>query len=140
MKERVLRGLAVLVLLLFCGSCLHNGSDIGAWYGTWHVDEVTCEGAQASYDGDYIFQFQNAIVRMGWQNALHDNAECFGNWQEGDDDTFTMTFPLDDMEPLALPGIERENFFAIEAKTSSRVVLRKVTPEGLYRYTLKKVI
>jgi hypothetical protein len=35
-------------------SCTRNHGDIGMWFGTWHVEQITAGGAPTDVEGDII--------------------------------------------------------------------------------------
>ena len=55
---------SVLACLAMTG-CTHNDGDIGEWFGEWHLQSIEIDGAaDADYDGDVLWKFQNNIVDM----------------------------------------------------------------------------
>lgn len=69
--------------------CADNNGDIGLWYGVWALESVKVNGTpDTSFDNDGSwtnFQFQNNIVCISRNTALHEKTECWGTWRQQDD-------------------------------------------------------
>lgn len=86
--------LTILATLTFV-SCTHNDGDIGIWFGTWQVENITCDdGTQPSIklDGTLFFQFQSDIATIRQVTTMHDELVDYGSWTESDD-KLDITFP-----------------------------------------------
>ena len=53
--------IVLLIAVLLTASCTRNHGDIGIWFGTWHVEQITADGTRVNVEGDYFFQFQNSF-------------------------------------------------------------------------------
>lgn len=72
-----------IAALLFAGSCTHNNGDIGPWFGSWHLTEITINGTPDSEYQDNIFwNFQNDVVCMLVRSDYHGNKFHWGTWSE----------------------------------------------------------
>ena len=119
-----------ILLLLHLGSCTRNHGDIGIWFGTWHVESITVDGAPAQVEGDYFFQFQNTVFRVSQIYGHEQLVESFGVWDEGDDGTMDITFPDPDVFYISMPGLEASNTFAVTRVSSREVIFSRVTTAG----------
>ena len=89
MKHHI-TSLFVVLALLMAGNGCTPGSDIGEWFGTWTVDSYTVDGAAQDLDPQgrqttYYLQFQHSVVCLRHTDALHDQGESYGNWNENHD-------------------------------------------------------
>lgn len=119
-----------ILLLLHLGSCTRNHGDIGIWFGTWHVESFTVDGAPLQVEGDYFFQFQSTVFRVSQVKERDQLVESFGVWDEGDDGTMTITFPDLDVFYISMPGLEASNTFAVTTTSSREVIFSRVTTAG----------
>lgn len=92
---RMLLLTAVLLLAAATGGCDNNG-DIGHWYGSWRLEEITVDGRPyTSWQSDdtwTTFAFQNNIVQVQRTNELRDELDiAWGTWTETNG-TITMAF------------------------------------------------
>jgi len=96
-------GGALLVFALMCmllaTGCTRNNGDIGKWFGTWHLTEITADGRpEADYDGNIFWKFQNDIISMVRVNtapAMNTRDQVWGTWSEGDG-TLSLRFDYSD--------------------------------------------
>lgn len=135
--------LFILASVAMCCSCTRNGGDIGVWFGTWTITEVTANGTVVPPPtGSYFSaQFQGEIVVLTLTDERHTPAlRTYGNWSE-DDSQMQWLFPEQDMYFMPLPGLARVNKFAIIEKSGKRVRLQQVSESGVtYVYTLTKLV
>lgn len=83
--------MAVMSMLMLAG-CTHNGGDIGKFFGTWHLDNISAhrldeEGAPAySIESvDSVFwSFQSDVVMMQRLLPYHEYDRRWGTWREAD--------------------------------------------------------
>lgn len=133
----------MLALLMFLPSCVHNGGDIGIWFGTWNITAVEVDGVQLPQPQGYHWavNFQSQIVQLMQVTDRYDLYKmCFGNWTE-DADQMQWRFGSETWPLPPLPGIEQDNQFTILEKRNNCVRLKKVTQAGVtYVYTLKKLV
>lgn len=87
-----------LLALLSLSACTHNNGDIGIWFGTWMVEQITNEqtGQQAQYDGTLVMQFQGDVATIRQTTTNHDELVDYGTWQH-EADRLTITFPDPDV-------------------------------------------
>lgn len=134
--------LATVAMCCTC-SCTRNGGDIGVWFGTWTITEVTADGTVVPPPAGSYFsaQFQGEIVVLTLTDERHTPAlRTYGNWTE-DGDQMQWLFPEQDMYFMPLPGLTRVNKFAIVEKSGKRVRLQTVSESGVtYVYTLTKLV
>ena len=126
--------LSVLVL----ASCTRNHGDIGIWFGTWHVEQITAGGTPVNVEGDYFFQFQSHVFKVTQVSGHEQTVESYGTWTE-DDDAMTITFPDPAVYYIVMPGLEATNDFRVTTTSSREVTLTKSDATGTtYAYRLKK--
>ncbi len=126
--------LSVLVL----ASCTRNHGDIGIWFGTWHVEQITAGGTPVNVEGDYFFQFQSHVFKVTQVSGHEQTVESYGTWTE-DDDAMTITFPDPAVYYIVMPGLEATNDFSVTTTSSREVTLTKSDATGTsYAYRLKK--
>ena len=129
-----------LFILLTLGSCTRNHGDIGIWFGTWHVEQITVGGSPENVLGDYFFQFQSKVFRVSKVYGHEQLVESYGTWEEsGDGNTLTVTFPDASVYYIDMLGLEARNEFTIHKGNHGQVELTKVMDDGTtYAYILKK--
>ena len=126
--------LSVLVL----ASCTRNHGDIGIWFGTWHVEQITAGGTPVNVEGDYFFQFQSHVFKVTQVSGHEQTVESYGTWTE-DEDAMTITFPDPAVYYIVMPGLEATNDFRVTTTSSREVTLTKSDATGTsYVYRLKK--
>ena len=126
--------LSVLVL----ASCTRNHGDIGIWFGTWHVEQITAGGTPVNVEGDYFFQFQSHVFKVTQVSGHEQTVESYGTWTE-DEDAMTITFPDPTVYYIVMPGLEATNDFSVTTTSSREVTLTKSDATGMsYAYRLKK--
>ena len=137
MKKTLLYILS-LVALLLTASCTRNHGDIGPWFGTWHVEQITAAGAPQTVVGDYFFQFQSKVFRVSQVYGHEQLVESFGTWSE-EGKTMTVDFPDPTVYYIDMPGLETHNSFTVATTSSSDVTFTKTATDGIvYTYRLKK--
>ena len=137
MKKTTLYIISLFIVLLM-GSCTRNHGDIGIWFGTWHVEQITADGNPVNVEGDYFFQFQNKVFRVSQVYGLNEMVESFGTWSE-DGNTMTVDFPDPTVYYIVMPGLEAHNSFIVTTTSSHDVTFTKTNADGfIYSYRLKK--
>ena len=137
MKKTTLYIISLLIVLLM-GACTRNHGDIGIWFGTWHVEQITADGNPVNVEGDYFFQFQNKVFRVSQVYGHNEMVESFGTWSE-DGNTMTVDFPDPTVYYIVMPGLEAHNSFTVTTTSSSEVTFTKTNADGfIYSYRLKK--
>ena len=127
------------VVLLALGACTRNHGDIGPWFGTWHVQQITADGIRVNVEGDYFFQFQNKVFRVSQVYGHEQLVESFGTWEEQDGGKMTVSFPDPTVYYIVMPGLEAHNQFTVTTTSSSDVTFTKTSDVGIaYSYHLKK--
>lgn len=138
MKKTLLYITASLAMLLTLGACTRNHGDIGIWFGTWHVEQITAAGTPVNVEGDYFFQFQNKVFRVSRVYGHEQVEESYGTWDE-DGDKMTINFPDESVFYIEMPGLETHNGFTVVTDSSKKVTFTKTGAEGVvYTYYLKK--
>jgi len=139
MKKTTLYITSIILLLLTLGACTHNNGDIGMWFGTWHVESITVAGTSVTVDGDCFFQFQSKVFRVSRVGDHEQMVESYGTWQENEDGSMTVTFPDPSVFYIQMTGLEENNHFTIDIKSSSEVQFTKTDSTGAtVTYRLKK--
>ena len=130
-----------LVALLGLTACTHNDGDIGPWFGTWHVEQVTA--STNDYDGtsdnNLFLQFQSTVISMRATLDNHVVLSSFGHW-EVDGDKLTVTFPdaSQRIQMAAWMDCDATNRFTVRTITGSNMVLETSVDGVTYVITLKK--
>lgn len=138
MKKTLLYILS-LVALLLTASCTRNHGDIGPWFGTWNVAQITAGGTPRTVVGDYFFQFQSKVFRVSKVYGHEQLVESFGTWEETDGGKMTISFPDPTVYYIDMPGLEAHNDFTVTTTSSSDVTFTKTAADGtIYTYHLKK--
>ena len=128
-----------LIAVLLTASCTRNHGDIGIWFGTWHVEQITADGTRVNVEGDYYFQFQNKVFRVSQVYGHEQLVESFGTWEEQDGGKMTVSFPDPTAYYIVMPGLEAHNDFTVTTTSSHDVTFTKTTADGAtYTYHLKK--
>lgn len=137
MKKTLLYTISLIALLLMA-SCTRNHGDIGPWFGTWHVEQITAAGTPVNVEGDYFFQFQSKVFRVSQVYGHEQLVESFGTWSE-DGNTMTVDFPDPTVYYIVMPGLEAHNAFTVNTASSGDVTFTKTGTDGTtYTYHLKK--
>ena len=128
----------ICTMMLMLGSCTRNHGDIGIWFGTWHVEQITSDGTPVNVEGDYFFQFQSKVFRVSKVYGHDQLVESFGTWEENKD-RMTITFPDPTVYYIVMPGLENHNNFTITTTSSREITLTKTDAAGTtFAYHLKK--
>ena len=137
MKKTLLYTISLIALLLMA-SCTRNHGDIGPWFGTWHVEQITAAGTPVNVEGDYFFQFQSKVFRVSQVYGHEQLVESFGTWDENGS-TMTVDFPDPTVYYIDMPGLEAHNAFTVTTSSSAEVTFTKTANDGTtYTYHLKK--
>ena len=131
--------IVLLIAVLLKASCTRNHGDIGIWFGTWYVEQITADGTRVNVEGDYFFQFQNKVFRVSQVYGHEQLVESFGTWDEQDGGKMTVSFPDSTVYYIVMPGLEAHNQFTVTTTSSSEVTFTKTDVDGtIYTYRLKK--
>ena len=131
--------IVLLIAVLLTASCTRNHGDIGIWFGTWHVEQITAGGAPVTVEGYYFFQFQNKVFRVSQVYGHEQLVESFGTWEEHDGGKMTVSFPDPTAYYIVMPGLEAHNDFTVTTTSSHDVTFTKTTADGaIYTYHLKQ--
>jgi len=89
--------LIALLALVGLSGCTHNEGDIGPWFGTWMVEDITGGASDFELDhpmdqGNYYFQFQGKMCTVIYIDNKHNQLVDYGTWSE-DGDKMTISFP-----------------------------------------------
>jgi len=129
--------IALLALVGLCG-CTHNDGDIGIWFGTWHVEQITAGGTPVNVEGDYFFQFQSKVFRVSQVYGHEQLIDSYGTWEENGD-KMTISFPDPSTFYITMPGLESRNDFTVTTTSSREVTFTKTDANGTtFAYHLKK--
>lgn len=150
------------VMILCCvallmQSCTQCDGDIGPWYGSWHIEAISIDGAEdVAYNGEIIVSFQGKIFNMGYAAEFTVSNEEFGTWvYAGDTLTLSLGYNNGDASDVLLPNGDKvfDPFptplhFASGEKTvtlkvlsndGSKMCWQYTDPEGhLLTYSLRK--
>ena len=118
--------LIALLALVGLSGCTHNDGDIGIWFGTWQVEQITCDGENLPdtyYNPSTVplyFQFQG--------DTRHNQLVDYGTWSE-DGDKMTISFPDQDvaynllLDQLAQGSTDNTFHFVVNRQSDQRVQL-----------------
>ena len=105
----IIRKLAValvsVMVMTGISSCTRNNGDIGPWFGTWKLTEITVDGtSDAGYEGNIFWKFQNDVFEMVRVNQ--DDVESYADthyatWNEDNGYLFVNFRNSDDNNPAA---------------------------------------
>lgn len=141
-----------ILAIMGISSCTHNNGDIGSWFGTWKVTEITINGTpDADYEGNLFWSFQTSVIGMTTVDSALGitTAESWGSWeQQGDILRLDFTH-TDDSHPVQgsskyspLPSSHLPSGISelqILSLSSSAVRLHYTADDGsIYKYSLKK--
>lgn len=84
--------LSVLLSTVISG-CTHNNGDIGEWFGTWKVTEITIDSTNDStYTGNMFWLFQSSVICMRTMDENHGYTDHWGSWKELPDSHLELNF------------------------------------------------
>lgn len=112
MNKTTLKILLIILMAMSLGSCTRNHGDIGPWFGTWHVEQITADGVPQNVEGDYFFQFQSKVFRVSRVYGHENLVESYGTWEENGD-KMAISFPDPDVFYIQMPGLETHNDFTV---------------------------
>ena len=128
----------ICTIMILLSACTRNHGDIGIWFGTWHVEQITAGGTPVNVEGDYFFQFQNKVFRASLVKSHDRVTESFGTWNE-DGNTMTIDFPDPTVFYIDMPGLESHNNFTVTNLSSKEITFTKSHTDGVvFSYHLKK--
>lgn len=150
--KRIHHIIITILALIGLSSCTHNNGDIGPWFGTWKVAEITINGSpDSSYAGNLFWSFQTSVIGMTEINPTLGvtTAESWGSWEQQGDILRLNFTNTDDANPEQgsskysprpsshLPvGVSELQILSL---SSSAVSLRYIASDGsIYEYSLKK--
>ena len=123
-------------MLLALSSCTRNHGDIGPWFGTWHVEQITADGVPQNVEGDYFFQFQSKVFRVSRVYGHETLVESYGTWEENGD-KMAISFPDPDVFYIQMPGLETHNDFTVTTTSSRGVTFTKIESSTGTTYTYR---
>ena len=128
-----------LVALLGLTACTHNDGDIGIWFGTWQIEDITgatSDFGQARTDNvDYYIQFQGEICTVMCISSMHDQVVDYGTWHE-DGDNLTISFPDREvtmrmlLDQLLQGSLNQVFHFTVSRQSDKYVQLKYTNPWG----------
>ena len=142
--KRIYHILIMILVTIACTlsySCTRNNGDIGDWFGTWRVDELTVDGEpDPNYGPPYmIFKFQSSIVSIVWPDeASHSVPGCTGTWEQ-QGNKLLLRFDYGQFSPTAASHLPEVGTLDILKLSRSTIELEYHSPQGItYYYKLKK--
>lgn len=89
--------LLVALVGMALSACTHNDGNIGVYFGTWKVEEITIDGvADIDYRDNLFFQFQSGVFCMRRVDEHHIAAVSWGTWEEVSDNVLRLSFVYSD--------------------------------------------
>lgn len=143
--------LAVLMSTIISG-CTHNNGDIGEWFGTWKVTEITIDGVtDTTYTGNMFWLFQASVICMRTMDDNHGYTDHWGSWKELPDAhlEFNFTHHDNDNEPGSwkyrpapasrLPvAVSILNISSLSRSSATLSYTTSTTPPSTITYHLRK--
>ena len=146
------RFVIIFITLLALGACRTNNGDIGDYFGSWLLYDMTVDGVPPeSFDNEETFwEFQNNIIQISRVDELYDKDGRWGTWSE-DDGKLELNFSHYDFgtnpgtgqyagpEWIGFPkkGIITLTFLS---RSSKQMTLSWHDPAGaIYVYSLRKI-
>ena len=136
MNKTTLNILLIILMAMSLGSCTRNHGDIGIWFGTWHVEQITADGVPQNVEGDYFFQFQSKVFRVSRVYGHENLVESYGTWEENGD-KMAISFPDPDVFYIQMPGLETHNDFTVTTTSSRGVTFTKIESSTGTTYTYR---
>ena len=136
MNKTTLNILLIILMAMSLGSCTRNHGDIGPWFGTWHVEQITADGVPQNVEGDYFFQFQSKVFRVSRVYGHENLVESYGTWEENGD-KMAISFPDPDVFYIQMPGLETHNDFTVTTTSSRGVTFTKIESSTGTTYTYR---
>ena len=151
----------ILLLLSACvalSGCTRNNGDIGRWFGTWQLEEITVDGeVDADYGRNIFWKFQNDIicmVKVDSSDGMNRYEQVWGTWEERDNNLF-LDFTYSDFENTSWNGYASNGLYVpfpvtripygeisrleIVSDNSKKLTLRYVGNSGMVcGYVLRK--
>ena len=128
----------ICTIMILLSACTRNHGDIGIWFGTWHVEQITAGGTPVNVEGDYFFQFQSKVFRVSQVYGHEHLIDSYGTWEENGD-KMTISFPDPSTFYITMPGLESRNDFTVTTTSSREVTFTKTDATGTtFAYHLKK--
>lgn len=141
-----------LVIAVISAGCTCNDGDIGPWFGSWSMSEMTVDGRTPDgFDPTAtVWEFQSSLIRISLLGEHHTMDDMsWGTWHESDGHLYLdYTHPSDKYEnsngEYEAPSwllIQKNSVadLAILERGKRRMTLEYITPEGeKVVYTLKK--
>lgn len=126
--------------VLLLSACTRNHGDIGIWFGTWHVEQITANGTPVNVEGDYFFQFQSKVFRVSLVYGHEQLVESYGSWEEDETgNKMAIDFPDPTVYYIVMPGLEVHNEFTITHTSSKEITFTKTDAAGTtFAYHLQK--
>lgn len=139
--RRIRYTLYIIVLFISLSGCTRNDGDIGDWFGTWRVDDITIDGA---VDTDYappymIWKFQSSLIQiMVPDDFQHTSVSCYGTW-EHNGTTLTLDFSHGLGTPPDFSMLEPKVQLSVLKLSRSKITLQYIDRSGRsIVYSLKK--
>ncbi len=143
--------LLILSIVLLSTSCTHNDGDIGEWFGTWQLEDMTVDGeSDTGYGHDLFWQFQSDVFCMRKVTGYHEYYPRWGTWRQPDSNTLLLDFTHHDNKypegsspysPWPETHLLQEGVSKLRIVSSgNRKMVLEYTPEAgsVYRYYLTK--
>ena len=128
----------ICTIMILLSACTRNHGDIGIWFGTWHIEQITAGGTPVNVEGDYFFQFQSKVFRVSQVYGHEQLIDSYGTWEENGD-KMTISFPDPSTIYITMPGLESRNDFTVTTTSSREVTFTKTDANGTtFAYHLKK--
>lgn len=143
---RILKNIFAIIALALCTGCTQNNGNIGFWFGTWRVTQVTIDGEpDENYANDLWFKFQTEVCDIIRVTDHNGNSEYWCKWSTSDDDKtllldYTFSGHAGYNPPACLPfQSDAINTLTVTKHSSRSISLSYQTPSGsTYVYSLKK--
>lgn len=133
---------AVLLPLVLC-ACTQNNGHIGPLFGSWHLENMTCDGTPLPQPDatDTYWKFQGSVVEVILTEGFYDAGFYTGTWTR-DASVLSVSFPPADA-PLTPQwmGFTAQTPLRLDIVRldGSEMILKWISDEGnVYIYNFKK--
>lgn len=85
MTKRIFNAIIAVMAIVLLSACTHNDGNIGHWFGSWKLRQITINGENdEAYQGNVFWKFQSEVVQMSQLSSYHGRTDAWGSWKEVD--------------------------------------------------------
>ena len=95
MTKRIFNAIIAVMAIVLLSACTHNDGNIGHWFGSWKLRQITINGENdEAYQGNVFWKFQSEVVQMSQLNSYHGRTDAWGSWKEVDAEGNLFRLPI----------------------------------------------